>query len=804
MKKLICVFLIVLSLLSCSTLLAADQNFGQIELDNVDISYNDATRIVDLYKLRLNTNSTDSLVVEQADGTDVLVVDTTVPQITIGGVLVTSARISSIVTAGNSIEGTSTDDYGVKGTSTNSHGLCGLSIDGSGLYAQSSTSAAVSAYSLSGSGLQSTSDTGRALYVYRNNNGAAVPVAHILQSNATDAQTALYVRQSGTGKILDLCDGATSVVSVFDGGNVALSGGNITCPRGSGVDTECFGATAGAALTTAARCTLLGSGAGESATSGESNTIVGARAADLLTTGGYNTVVGAQALEDATTASFNTVLGQSAGQQVITGQENTYLGRGAGYRNAAGNYNTCVGASAGGHGLIGASTHENTFIGYKAGYNCYTGGGDYNTVLGFQSAYCIQSGVYNVVIGHKAGWGTVGSNYAYNVFIGRDSGIAATSAQYNVFLGNLSGDSCTTGSSNICIGSATDLPAATTSNYLNIGGHLKGYVENASVAAWGTSGVQLQLDGNTYTDSSTAGSGTATSAVMTSIGQTTLAATNASVTTTDAATLYVAGPPIAGSNQTITTPWSIWIDSGNARIDGVLDARGPGSGVDDVCIGPTAGDSLTTGASNTLIGGSAGTSLTTGNLNTLIGKMSGSVATGSANTSLGANSAYGLSSGTLNTFIGYYAGQTTTTGGSNICIGQGTNTPAVDSVSTLNIGNAIKGDLVTKRTDFQGPITFSERTTLTIASGSITVTKGFHLVASQDVNPDDLTTIVAGTDGQQVILRRLTASAAVTVKDGSNLGLAGDFAMDGDEDTITLLYDTILTKWVELARSNNN
>jgi hypothetical protein len=73
----------------------ADQPFGRIKLDNADISYNDSTRVVDLYKLLLNTDAANSLVVEKADGTDVLVVDTTVPQITIGGVLITSANLGS-------------------------------------------------------------------------------------------------------------------------------------------------------------------------------------------------------------------------------------------------------------------------------------------------------------------------------------------------------------------------------------------------------------------------------------------------------------------------------------------------------------------------------------------------------------------------------------------------------------------------------------------------------------------------------------------------------------------------------------
>jgi hypothetical protein len=72
----------------------------------------------------------------------------------------------------------------------------------------------------------------------------------------------------------------------------------------------------------------------------------------------------------------------------------------------------------------------------------------------------------------------------------------------------------------------------------------------------------------TFTDNNTAGSGTATAQVFNSFSAPTLAATNASVTTTIAATVYIEGPPIVGANQTITNPYSLWVDSGNVRFDG--------------------------------------------------------------------------------------------------------------------------------------------------------------------------------------------------------------------------------------------
>ncbi|GEM_PF-1699816 len=91
---------------------------------------------------------------------------------------------------------------------------------------------------------------------------------------------------------------------------------------------------------------------------------------------------------------------------------------------------------------------------------------------------------------------------------------------------------------------------------------------NSSSSAWGLNGIQLQASAGTYTDSSTAASGTATNAVFNSFAVPTLAATNTSVTTTNAATLYVAGAPTAGTNQTITNAYALWVDDGTSRFDG--------------------------------------------------------------------------------------------------------------------------------------------------------------------------------------------------------------------------------------------
>jgi len=100
------------------------------------------------------------------------------------------------------------------------------------------------------------------------------------------------------------------------------------------------------------------------------------------------------------------------------------------------------------------------------------------------------------------------------------------------------------------------------------------FTSGAKTGTPGTGGSVERFSAQTFTDSNTAGSGTAAAAVFYSIAAPTLAATNASVVTTDAATWYIAGAPTAGTNETITNAWTIWVDAGNVRFDGDLRVDG--------------------------------------------------------------------------------------------------------------------------------------------------------------------------------------------------------------------------------------
>ena len=99
-------------------------------------------------------------------------------------------------------------------------------------------------------------------------------------------------------------------------------------------------------------------------------------------------------------------------------------------------------------------------------------------------------------------------------------------------------------------------------------------------------GAMIHLDTSTITDNATSGSGTATKYTHVTFEAPTLAATNSSVTTTSAATLYINAAPSAGTNQTLTNAYALWVDAGTAKLDGDVHVGG------DLTV---AGDDITMG-----------------------------------------------------------------------------------------------------------------------------------------------------------------------------------------------------------------
>lgn len=95
---------------------------------------------------------------------------------------------------------------------------------------------------------------------------------------------------------------------------------------------------------------------------------------------------------------------------------------------------------------------------------------------------------------------------------------------------------------------------------------------------------------------------------------------------------------------------------------------------------------------------------------------------------------------------------------------------------------------------------YSEKT---IAAGVITVTESFHQVDTQgDASTDDLDTINGGEKGMSLTITAANGARTVVAKDGTgNLRLSGDFSLDTQNDTLTLIYNG--SNWLEISRSNN-
>jgi len=167
----------------------------------------------------------------------------------------------------------------------------------------------------------------------------------------------------------------------------------------------------------------------------------------MLSDGTNNIAVGARAMEDLTTGDFNIAIGNRAGR-TLTGSDNIIIGRLAGDPIAGGDFNTLIGNSS---GRLLNGGDANAFFGFESGYNSTST--SRNTAVG---AYALRGGAqnvaqYNTVLGYQAG---------YSIETGADN---------NILLGYQAGNSLTTGANNIALGYDIELPSNTASNQLNIG-----------------------------------------------------------------------------------------------------------------------------------------------------------------------------------------------------------------------------------------------------------------------------------------------------------------------------------------------
>jgi hypothetical protein len=101
----------------------------------------------------------------------------------------------------------------------------------------------------------------------------------------------------------------------------------------------------------------------------------------------------------------------------------------------------------------------------------------------------------------------------------------------------------------------------------------------------------------------------------------------------------------------------------------------------------------------------------------------------------------------------------------------------------------------------QNGLELKNATELTIATGAITITEGFHIVDTEgDAASDDLDTINGATTGAILVIKPANDLRTVVVKHNTgNIWLKGkaDVSLDDLEDALLLFYTG--TKWTDLS-----
>lgn len=131
-------------------------------------------------------------------------------------------------------------------------------------------------------------------------------------------------------------------------------------------------------------------------------------------------------------------------------------------------------------------------------------------------------------------------------------------------------------------------------------------------------------------------------------------------------------------------------------------------------------------------------------------------------------------------------------------------TASGDDLLLESTSHATKGHIALTASEIvcKSPLTFDAQSELTIATGVITVTKSYHTVDTEsDASSDDLVTINGGKDGAILVIRPSSSSRTINVLETGNIELLQSCAMGDNTDTLTLIYDSGLTKWVEVTRS---
>lgn len=185
------------------------------------------------------------------------------------------------------------------------------------------------------------------------------------------------------------------------------------------------------------------------------------------------------------------------------------------------------------------------------------GGGTVSALNGNRINYGIQTGgtgtvtnAYGIRISPYHQAGTIGTSYGLRIDAPATGGTVGS--EYGIY-------QASTTASNYFAG-FVGIGASSPSAVLHIAGSKTGTP--------GANGSQLLGAAATFTDNNTAASGTAAAYVAYSLSAPTIAASNTGVTTTSAQNLRVNGPVNAGTNETITNDYGIFLATNNVASAG--------------------------------------------------------------------------------------------------------------------------------------------------------------------------------------------------------------------------------------------
>lgn len=121
--------------------------------------------------------------------------------------------------------------------------------------------------------------------------------------------------------------------------------------------------------------------------------------------------------------------------------------------------------------------------------------------------------------------------------------------------------------------------------------------------------------------------------------------------------------------------------------------------------------------------------------------------------------------------------------------------PLLDQAATFSSTLTASGTLA-----ISGALTTPDAGELTIATGAVTVTAAYHTLDTEgNAATDDLDTISGGSDGMRITLRIEADARNVVLKHNTgNITTynGADITLDTTEDTVELLYDGALAKWI--------